>query len=166
MTPKSIAWFLAEFAVAAGALFWLWSQMGWADTYAAVVLAGVRAVAPLLTGYALELHPSPAFVAGEARLALPLNLRETCAGVVPFLALLLATPRRTVRARLAGAAAGLAVLLPVQVAVVAMTPWMMTPHAEWVSRLLDVVYTFAALGGLVALPLFLWWAWLKTTPAG
>lgn len=159
----SIAWFLAKFAAAAGVLFWLWSQAGWAEAYGRAVLAAVRAVAPLLTGFQLETHPAPVFVRGETRLALPLNLRETCAGVVPFAALILATAGRSARTRLQGAAAGLLALFPVQVAVVSATPFMMTAHEEWVSRLLDVLYTFAALGGLVALPLFLWWAWLQVT---
>lgn len=160
---KSIAWFLAKFAVAAGILFWLWSNGGWADAYGTLVLGAVRLVAPLLTGYQLETHPTAAFVHGETHLPLPLNLRETCAGIVPFAALVLATTGRTIRARLQAAAVGFAILYPVQVLVVAMTPVMMTPHEEWISRLLDVVYTFAALGGLVALPLFLWWMWLKLT---
>jgi hypothetical protein len=162
--PRSSAWFLAKFLAAAAVLFWVWSQMGGAEVYGRAVLAGVELVAPLLTGYLLDVAPSGAvFVAGESRLALPLNLRETCAGVVPFFALLLASSGRSLASRLRAAAIGVAVMFPIQVFVVAMTPWMMTRHAEWVSNLLDVVYTFAALGGLVALPLFLWWVWWKLT---
>jgi hypothetical protein len=162
---KSSAWFLAKFLAAAGVLFWLWSQGGWAEAYGRLVLAAVSFVAPLLTGYRLDTGSGTVFVSGETRLSLPLNLRETCAGVVPFVALLIATAKRSPAARLAGIAVGFAAMYPVQVAVVAMTPFMMTPHAPWVSRLLDVTYTFAALGGLVALPLFLWWAWWKVTEA-
>jgi hypothetical protein len=159
---RSSAWFLTKFLAVAGALFWLWSQAGWAEVYGRVVLAAVGVLSPLLTGYDLDVHGgTAAFVGGPARLNLPLNLRETCAGLIPFAALLLATPRRSAVARLQGLLAGTAVLFPVQVAVVTMTPFMMTPHQPWVSDLLDVVYTYAALGGLVALPLFLWWAWLK-----
>lgn len=162
MPSKSGAWFLAKFLAAAAALFWLWSQAGLAEVYGMVVLAGVRRLSPLLTGYDLENSGGGmAFVYGETRLALPLNLRETCAGVVPFLALVLATADRRPAQRARAVAIGLAILYPVQVGVVAFTPLMMTPHREWVSHLLDVIYTFAALGGLVALPLFLWWIWWR-----
>lgn len=162
MPSKSSIWFLAKFLAAAAALFWLWSQAGAADVYGAAVLAAVRLLSPLLTGYDLERGGSGmAFVYGETRLALPLNLRETCAGVVPFLSLVLATADRSLASRAKAVAGGIAALYPVQVAVVAFTPLMMTPHEEWVSHLLDVVYTFAALGGLVALPFFLWWIWWR-----
>ena len=163
---KTVAWFLGKFAVAAGALFWLWAQAGWAEAYGSAVLNVVRIVGPIFTGYLVELHPKVTFVSGETRLALPLNLRETCAGIVPFAALILATAGRPLVSRLKALGIGFAAIFPVQVAVVAMTPFMMTPHEEWISNLLDVVYTFAALGGLVALPLFLWWMWLKVTQPG
>lgn len=165
---KSVAWFLAKFAAAAALLFWLWSQAGGGDAYGRAVLAVVAVVSPWTTGYLLDLavHP-PAFVGGGARLALPLNMREICASLVPYVSLLIASPRRPAVARLQAAALGLALLFPVQVGVVTLAPLMMTPHAEWVSQLLDVIYVFAALGGLAALPLFLWWTWFRlTAPEG
>lgn len=159
---KSSAWFLVKFLAAAGILFWLWSQGGLWEPYARMVLGVVGVVSPWITGYQVERSGDGAiFVGGPTRLALPLNLRETCAGLIPFLALVLATGGRSAASRAQAAAVGLAAQFPVQVAVVTMTPLMMTAHSEWVSRLLDVLYTFAALGGLVALPLFLWWTWWK-----
>jgi hypothetical protein len=159
---KSSVWFLAKFLAAAGVLFWLWSQGGWWEVWGRMVLSAVAAVSPWITGYQLETQAGgTAFVGGPTRLVLPLNLRETGAGLIPFLALIAATAERSAGSRLKGAAVGIAAQFPVQVAVVTMTPLMMTPHAEWVSHLLDVFYTFAALGGLVALPLFLWWVWWK-----
>jgi len=166
MPSKSSAWFLAKFLAGAAALFWLWNH-GLAEAYGSFVLAAVRVLSPLLTGYEVDTGGgSVAFVGGEKRLALPLNLRETCVGIVPYTALVLAAARRTANARAAAIAIGFAAMYPVQVAVVTMTPLMMTPHEQWVSSALDVVYTFAALGGLVAFPLFLWWMWWKLSDVG
>jgi hypothetical protein len=161
MISKSNTWFLARFALAAALLFWLWSVAGWAEAWGRVVLALAAPPAAWLTGFRLELGPPVVFAAGGQRLPMPLNLREVCAGVVPFVALVLATARRPLGSRARVLAVGAAVLLLAQAAVVAMTPLMVTPHAPWVSRLIDVGYTFAVLGGLVAMPLFLWWAWRK-----
>jgi hypothetical protein len=161
---KPAAWFLAKFAAAAAVLFWLWSQAGWGDAYGRIVLAAVAALSPWTTGYSVDLSgPVPTFVGGEAPLKLPLNLREICASLVPYASLLIASGGRPIASRLKIAGLGLLLLFPVQVGVVTLAPLMMTPHSEWVSNLLDVVYVFAALGGLAALPLFLWWIWWRYT---
>src|SRR6476659_6678004 len=97
---KSSAWFLAKFLAAAGALFWLWSQGGGWEPYARLVLAAAGVVSPWLTGYQVDDTGGTAvFVGGPTRLALPLNLRETCVGLVPFAALVLATAKRSAASR-------------------------------------------------------------------
>ncbi|GIW41872.1 MAG: hypothetical protein KatS3mg076_2449 [Candidatus Binatia bacterium] len=166
--------FLLRFLLAALVLFGAWKAGFW-KLYARLVLWFAGGTTALLTGFDLERTASreafsAVFVRGAERYRLPLDLEHTLAGVVAYAALVLATARGAGSRRvLFRGLLGLPFVLATQVLVVAFLPWMVTEHAWWVSRALDVVYVFTVLAGLGAFPFFLWMIWISpagTEPAG
>ncbi|MBI4517470.1 MAG: hypothetical protein HY699_16830 [Deltaproteobacteria bacterium] len=161
-------WFLVRFLAAAAALFALWLAGG-AAMYSHMVLFCVRAVAALSAGLSVEVssqagHVTAVFIAGTRRLAMPLNLRESLAGVVPFIALVMASSGPPLLARLRAALTGMGIIYAVDVAVVSASPLMLESRTGVTKALADVLSVFVMLAGLVALPFFLWLVLLGTGP--
>jgi hypothetical protein len=152
--------FFAEFIVAAALLFVLW-RAGVAGAYAYAVLVAVTVLSPALTGYQVSIgggaHGITAFFTyGTSRIELPFVLQEALAGVIPFVALMCVSPGQTLLQRAERTAIGMAVLYAAHVAVLILSPLLVTEHAHWISRLIDVVYGFYAVAGFVGLPFSLW----------
>lgn len=152
--------FFAKFVVAAALLFVLW-RIGLAGAYAYAVLVMVTVLSPALSGYQVSIgtgaHGITAFfAAGASRIELPFVLHEALAGVIPFVALMCASSGQTLRQWAERTGIGIAVLYLAHVAVLILSPLLVTEHARWVSRLIDVVYGFYAVAGFVGLPFSLW----------
>jgi hypothetical protein len=166
--PRSAA-FLGKFLLAAGVLFGLWSLARASDSYSRVVLLVADPVMWLFSGFhVVSTTPTDAgldiFIGkGTQRLLLPLQPRELFSGVIPFIALVVASRNMTMTARLRALGLGLAALFAFHVGLMVIGPFLATPHEDWVNRIIDVTYGFYGLVGYAALP-FLLWYWL-TRPA-
>jgi hypothetical protein len=160
MRSKDKLWFLVKFLGAAALLFSLWLRGG-ADVYGQAALLPAALLSPMITGYRVEFGGDTGyFVDGTTRVRVPLNLRESLAGIVPFLALVIASGNLPWRRRLWAGLVGLVILYSVAASIVIISPLMVTPQPDWVMRILDVVSVFAFLGGFVALPFALWFVML------
>lgn len=152
--------FFAKFVVAAALLLILWkSGAAWAYGYA--VLVPVTVLSPLLTGYQVVIGSGPNgvtafFESGASRVEVPFVLHEALAGVIPFVALMCASGGQTLLSWARRTAIGLGVLFAAHVAVLVLSPLLVTPHERWVNRIIDVSYGFYAVAGFVGLPFSLW----------
>jgi hypothetical protein len=152
--------FFAEFVVAAAVLFFLW-KVGAAWAYGYAVLVPVTVLSPLLTGYQVIIgtgaHGITAFFeGGGSRIEVPFVLHEALAGVIPFAALMCASSRQTLRQWASRTAIGLGVIYLAHVIVLTLSPLLVTEHARWISKVIDVTYGFYAVAGFVGLPFSLW----------
>lgn len=166
--PRSAA-FLAKFLVAAGALFALWTLARASDVYSRAVLFVADPLMLILSGFRVDqLTPTSSGIdifirRGTERILLPLQPRELFSGIIPFLALVLATRGLELVTRLRAIGLGLAALFVFHVGLMLLGPFLATPHEDWVNRIIDITYGFYGLVGYAALP-FLLWYWL-TRPA-
>lgn len=122
---------------------------------------GVTVLSPLLSGYAVSIAtgahgPTAFFVAGGERVQAPFALHEALAGLIPFLALMTATSGQSLLQWLRRCGVGVAVMYVAHVAVLILSPLLVTPHVWWVNRIIDVTYGFYAVAGFVGLPFSLW----------
>jgi hypothetical protein len=152
--------FLARFVVVAAVLFAVWKWGGaWAYGYA--VLVPVTVLSPLLTGYQVTITTglrgiTAFFEAGTTRVEVPFVLQEALAGVIPFVSLMCASRGQTLLQWARRTGIGLGVLYGAHVAVLILSPLLVTPHTRWVNRIIDVTYGFYAVAGFVGLPFSLW----------
>lgn len=152
--------FLARFVVVAAVLFAVWKWgVAWAYGYA--VLVPVTVLSPLLTGYQVTITTglrgiTAFFEAGTTRVEVPFVLQEALAGVIPFVALMCASRGQTLLQWARRTGIGLGVLFGAHVAVMILSPLLVTPHARWVNRIIDITYGFYAVAGFVGLPFSLW----------
>jgi hypothetical protein len=166
--PRSAA-FLGKFLLAAAVLFALWTLARASDGYGRAVLFVADPLMWLFSGFRVDaIAPTDAglnvFIRkGADRLLLPLQPRELFSGVIPFVALILASHDLAVRARLRALALGVAALFAFHVGLMVLGPFLATPHEDWVNRIIDVTYGFYGLVGYAALPFLLWYA--LTRPA-
>lgn len=162
--------FFAKFVVAAALLFVLW-RAGGAWAYAYAVLVVVTVLSPVLTGYQVSIgtgaHGITAFfMDGTSRIELPFVLHEALAGIIPFVALMCASSGQTLRQWAERTGIGIAVLYAAHVGVLILSPLLVTEHARWISRVIDVVYGFYAVAGFVGLPFSLWMILTRPWEAG
>lgn len=148
--------FLCAFLAAFALLLVLW---GWVDAsrwYTRALLAGAGMLGPSLHGWVLEAPPHgqelPVWVHGDNRVRLALQFDALTVGVVPALALLLATPGLRIRRRalLLGVAATLC--FGIDTMIVALFP-VLVFHKN---PLTDVVGTFLGLIAFVGAPVIIW----------
>ncbi|MBI4515332.1 MAG: hypothetical protein HY699_05895 [Deltaproteobacteria bacterium] len=156
--------FAAIFLLAFALLQALWWANDCASRFRLAVLATAQVVSPIVNGWWLEYDPpgkagEAVFRAGDRKLHLLLQLPALSMGLVPFLALVLATPGLGIkRAAVAGAAGGVLYLL-IDVAVVLAYPLIMDrPNA-----LKDTLGVFSGLMAFVVAPLGLWFALTYST---
>lgn len=166
--PRSAA-FLAKFLLAAGVLFALWTLARMSDPYSRLVLLVADPLMWLFSGFHVDaVNPThngvDVFIRkGEERILMPLQPRELFSGVIPFLALVLASRNLQMTARLRAIAIGVAVLFVFHVGLMVLGPFLSTPHEDWVNRIIDVTYGFYGLVGYAALPFLLWYALTRPT---
>lgn len=162
MTPSTARLlFFAKFVVAAAVLFVLWKAGGsWAYAYG--VLVPVTVLSPLVSGYPVMIGTSEHginafFEVANARVPAPFILHEALAGVIPFVALMCASPGLSMRRWLKATATGVGVIYAAHVIVMLVfAPLLATEHVRWVNRIIDVTYGFYAVAGFVGLPFGLW----------
>ena len=179
--------FLLKFFGLAGVFFALWSFTVAGDAYGRMVIglssplievltdcevSEVRSVANGLSIGIRRTDPSDGKVYQRT---VPLQPREVFSGIIPFLALMLATTGLTRKARAVGIAIGMAILFAFHVGLMLIGPFLTgLPQAHLdpetirgvVKPAIDVVYAFYGLVGYAALP-FLLWFWLggRAAPA-
>ena len=162
MTPSTARLlFFAKFVVAAAVLFVLW-KIGGASAYGYAVLIPVTVLSPIVSGYPLMIGTSEHgltafFEIANARVPMPFILHEALAGVIPFLALMCASPGMKLTRWASRCAAGLLIIYAAHVFVLLVfAPLLLTEHVRWVNRIIDVTYGFYAVAGFVGLPFALW----------
>jgi hypothetical protein len=162
--PRSTA-FLARFFAAAVVLFALWSFAGAGDGYSRFIFAVANPFVWLVTGFRIvSAVPIPrgldVFIRkGTEEIPLPLQPRELFSGIVPFLALMIASLGLSLRERARATAIGIGILIVFHIGLMLIGPYLATPHEPWINTIIDVTYGFYGLVGFVALPFVLWF-WL------
>jgi hypothetical protein len=147
--------FLAAFAL----LIALGAALGASTYYARALTAAARVTSPVVNGWWLEERPATTgsklwFRAGPAELRLLLSLESLSLGILPFLALLSATPGLSVRRWLLAALIGIAGFFLLDLIVVLLYPLLVTrPNA-----VTDITGTFLGLLTFVGAPIILWFA--------
>jgi hypothetical protein len=147
--------FLATFAVliAIGALVKAPTH------YARALEAAARVTSPAINGWWLEERPAQTgsklwFRSGQAELRLLLSLESLSLGILPFLALLSATPGLNLRRWLSAAVIGIGAFFLLDLSVVLLYPLLVSrPNA-----LTDITGTFLGLLTFVGAPIILWFA--------
>lgn len=166
--PRSAA-FLAKFLLAAGVLFALWTLARMSDGYSRVVLFVADPLMWLFSGFRVDsVLPADNGVnvfirKGADKILMPLQPRELFSGLIPFLALMIASRNLTMAARLRATAIGVAALFVFHVGLMILGPFLSTPHEDWVNRIIDVTYGFYGLVGYAALPFLLWYGLTRPT---
>jgi hypothetical protein len=144
--------FLALFAV----LLAIWTASGIAAPYAHLVLVLASVVGPMLHGWVLELPAGglqrPVWVHGAERVELVIQLDAVAAGVVPLIALFLATPGLGWRRRLVLIAIGLVCYFLLQMIIVVLFPLLVFHKNAFT----DIIGTFLGLLAFVGGPVIIW----------
>jgi len=177
--------FLLKFFGLAAVLFALWSFAGAGDAYGRFVIGLAEPfIEPLTDCRVSAVRDGPkgiTVVVSRADPAgvvytrtIPLLPREIFSGIVPYLALMLATPGLAWRARARATAIGLAILVVFHVGLLMIGPFLTgLPQAHLapetirgvVQPVVNVIYGFYGLIGYAALP-FLLWFWLGARGGG
>jgi hypothetical protein len=149
--------FFLKFLILFAALLTFWRFTPGERWYTAAILETGGAVGQLLHGWLLE--PSsgdgqPVWVRGEARVRLAIQFDALSVGLVPLLALLLATPGIQLRRRLRLVAVGTAIFFLFDAVVVALFP-LLVYHKN---AFTDVTGTFIGLIAFVGAPAIIWFA--------
>jgi hypothetical protein len=147
--------FLASFAL----LIAVGAALSAPTHYARALTAVARVTSPSLNGWWLEERPAASgpklwFRAGTAELRLLLSLESLSLGILPFLALLTATPGVDLRRWLLAALTGIAAFFLLDLVVVLLYPILVSrPNA-----VTDITGTFLGLLTFVGAPIILWFA--------
>ena len=174
--------FLLKFFAFAGLFFALWSFAGVGDAYGRAVVriakplieltteCKVTAVKPTEMGLDVLLTRSDPDTGKVYERKMPLQPREVFSGAIPFLALMLASARMSLRQRASRTGLGMAILVVFHIGLMLIGPYLTgLPQAhlsdgarKTVHTVVNVIYGFYGLVGYAALP-FLLWFWLKGT---
>jgi hypothetical protein len=147
--------FLLSFAVLISA----WGAADFGTHYRTAVLAVVQVLSPFVTGWFLDYRTEAVFRSGTQEMRMLLQLPALSMGLVPFVSLVIATPRQGVRRMLLNAGGGSILFFLVHVAVVLVYPFIMDrPNA-----VKDTLGVFTGLMAFVVAPLGLWF--ILTYPA-
>jgi len=177
--------FLLKFFGAAAVLFALWSFAGVGDAYGRFIIGLAEPfIEPLTDCRVSEVRDGPKGVTVVITRAdpqgvvytrtIPLLPREIFSGIVPYLALMLATPGLAPWLRTRATATGLAALVVFHIGLMMIGPFLTgLPQAHLapetirgvVQPVVNVVYGFYGLIGYAALP-FLLWFWLGAGGSG
>ncbi len=142
--------FLALFAL----LLVAWQSVDGGRWYTRALLASAAFVGPALHGWVLETDRSgkAAWVHGERRVRAAVQFEALSVGLVPVLALLLATPGLAVRRRIASTLMGAALCFVIDVAIIALFPVLVF----YKNPFTDIVGTFLGVIAFVGAPVIIW----------
>lgn len=149
--------FAAKFLVSFALLLVVWWWVDFANLYRLGVLRTVQGLSPMVTGWWLEVdQPNPlgdaVFRLGSQQLAMLLQLPALSMGLVPLISLVLATPGLGAKSAAIRAAAGAALYLLLDVAVILAYPLIM----DRPNVVKDTLGVFTGLLAFVVAPLGLW----------
>jgi hypothetical protein len=151
--------FLLSFAV----LVTLWWAVDFAQLYRSAVLSTVQVLSPAVDGWWLDYDrpgvPNPVFRSGGRDLAMLLQLPALSMGLMPFLALVVATPGLGLKRMAITLAVGSALYFLIHIAVVLSYPLIM----DQPNVFKDTLGVFSGLVAFVLAPLGLWF--VLTYPA-
>jgi hypothetical protein len=156
--------FAGVFLLAFALLLVAWWAIDFARWYRVAVLSTAQFLSPIVNGWWLDFdQPGAAgdaiFRSGERKLHLLIQLSSLSMGVVPFLALVLATPGLGLRRASVAAVVGSVLYLLIDVAVVLAYPFII----DRPNVLKDTLGVFSGLVAFVVAPLGLWF--VLTYPA-
>ncbi len=177
--------FLIKFFALAAIFFALWSFAGVSDAYGRFIVAIARPLVETLTDCQVaEVKEGPKGIAvllsrtdPQGKLytrAIPLLPREVFSGIIPYLALMLATPGLAALLRGRQTAIGMGIFVVFHVGLILIGTYLTgLPQAHLapetirgvVQPMVNVVYGFYGLIGYAALP-FLLWFWLGARASG
>lgn len=148
--------FLATFLVVFALLLAAWQRLDAGHWYTRALLASAAIVGPALHGWVLETDRSgqAAWVHGERRVRATVQFEALSVGLVPVLALLLATPGLALRHRIARTLMGAAVCFAVDVTIIALFPILVF----YKNPFTDVLGTFLGVIAFVGAPVIIWFA--------
>jgi hypothetical protein len=150
--------FLCTFLVSFALLLAGWRQVDGARWYTRGLLAGAALVGPALHGWVLETAPDgvarPTWVHGDRQVRASVQFDALAVGLVPVLALLLATPAVSIRQRALRLASGAALYFAVDTLIVALFPVLVF----YKNPFTDVLGTFLGLITFVGAPVIIWFA--------
>ena len=164
--------FLLRFFAATAILFGAWTFGGVADVYAQFVVNISSPLMGLVNGFHVssvlptDLGLNVMITRGRGDVPLPLRPREIFSGLVPFLALVVASQGLAWQRRLTSVVAGLGILFLFHVGLMLLSPYLTgIPQSDlsivWKQRVnmtIDIFYAFYGLVGFAALPFLLWWS--------
>lgn len=150
--------FLCTFLVSFALLLVAWRQANGARWYTRGLLAGAALVGPALHGWVLETGPDgaghPTWVHGDRHVRASVQFDALAVGLVPVLALLLATPAVSLRRRALLLATGAVLYFAVDTLIVALFPLLVF----YKNPFTDVLGTFLGLITFVGAPVIIWFA--------
>jgi hypothetical protein len=149
--------FAGKFLLCFAILMVLWARTDFGTHYRNTVLAAVQDLSPWVNGWELQ-YDQPGDVAdtvfrsGSSELPMLLQLPALSMGLVPFVSLIVATPRQGAKRTVINVAVGSALYFCIHVAVVLAYPFIMV-HPNAVK---DTLGVFTGLMAFVVAPLGLW----------
>lgn len=150
--------FLCTFLLTFALLLVAWQRIDAGRCYTRGLLASAAVVGPALHGWVLETGPEPAthaaWVHGDRHVRAALQFDALAVGLVPMLALLLATPALTLRRRAALLVAGAVLCFVLDTIIVALFPLLVF----YKNAFTDVLGTFLGVIGFVGAPVIIWFA--------
>ncbi len=149
---RFLAWFLVYFAV----LLVLWSATPAAAWWRQLILGISGYVGAAVHGWILEVGPGarPYWVNGDTRVPLAVQFEALSVGLVPTLALLLATPGVRWSRRFALCVVAALLLLLIHVLVVVLFPLL----THYKNAATDVLGVFLGMVAFVGAPVIIWFA--------
>jgi len=156
--------FALKFLVSFAIMMVLWARLDFGDHYRSAAITVVQTLSPWVSGWRLE-HDQPGAIAdivfrsGDSELPMLLQLPALSMGLVPFLSLVVATPRQGAKRMVVNVVLGGIFYFLIHVVVVLVYPVIMDrPNA-----IKDTLGVFTGLMAFVVAPLGLWF--VLTYPA-
>lgn len=150
--------FLCAFLLAFALLLVVWRWTDGSRWYTHGLLAAASVLGPTLHGWVLETDPrgqnSPTWVHGDKQVHVSIQFDALAVGVVPALALLVATPGLGMRRRAALVVIGAALCFAIDTLIVALFPILVF----YKNPFTDVLGTFLGLIAFVGAPVIIWFA--------
>ena len=148
--------FFGAFLLSFALLLVVWGATPAARWYTNAVLVGAGTLGPLLHGWVLSVPPvgqgKPTWSSGENKVQASIQFDAMAIGLVPLIALLLATPGVPWGRRLLRVAVGLGLNFLIGISIVAMFPLLVF----YQNAFTDIIGTFLGLIAFVGAPVIIW----------